>query len=254
MYKQVGRSEHTRLKQKNLKYFLEVYFCITKAILAKNKWANQKMFYADIFAGDGGEENISGSPVIFENVNYDYKIPCSPIFIEENPVTVHRLESKIVSPVINNKNENILPYISPLKNQYGLLYVDPNGDPPFNLLSRFYQKRNTNKIDLLIYFSGTTIKRCLKAPSTKRNVNLKNNILSLPKKHWLIRSFVGKHQWSFLLGTNWIDFPKLKKIDFYKIDSKYGQNILNNINYTAKELKSLNITKQAKQLLLFEED
>lgn len=252
MSEQVGRSEYTRLKQNDLKYFLEVHLNITKSILAKNKWSNQKMFYADIFAGDGGEENISGSPVIFENVNYEYDIPCDPIFIEENPVTVHRLQQKIDSPVINDRNENVLPNIYPLKNQYGLLYVDPNGDPPFDLLNQFYQKPNTKYIDLLIYFSGTTIKRALKAPAAKREINLKSNILSMPKKHWLIRSFVGKHQWSFLLGINWPDFPKLKKIHFHKIDSKEGQNILNHINYTAKELKELNITKyKDQQMLLF---
>ncbi len=249
----VGRSEYTRIKQEHLEYILDVHFSISKAVSTKYRWANNKIFYADIFAGDGGEENLSGSPVVFERICKRHRLDCDPIFIEENPVTVKRLEGKIVSGVINARNEDILPAVTPLKNQFGLLYVDPNGDPPFSLLERFFQNQNTEKIDLLIYFSGTTIKRALNAPNAKRVITLKDNLRSLPKKHWIIRSTFGKFQWSFLLGTNWIDFPTFKKIGFYKTDSEKGQHILNQVNHTAKELKQLNIQKPIRQLSLFQE-
>ena len=250
----VGRSIHTEIKQQHLKYFLDTHLKVSKAIMSKNPWFSKTFFYADVFAGDGGEENDSGSPVIFEEVNSEINLPCSPIFIDENPVSVSRLQKKISSPVLTDKNDNILPKISLKKNQLGVLYIDPNGDPPLKkgeFIQSFYQKQNTQRIDLLIYFSGTTIKRALKAPTAKRDTTLVDNLTNLPKKHWLIRTPVGKHQWSFLLGTNWPDFPGFKKIDFHKVSSVTGQYILKKINLTAKELSLLEIAKPERQMTLF---
>lgn len=250
----VGRSQDTLLKQENLKYILDVQFKIFNSIIAKHKWVNKKLFYADIYAGDGGINNRDGSPIIFEKICSQHKIFCNPVFIEENPVTTKRLESKIKSPVINDKNENILPLLYPLKNQLGLIYVDPNGDPNFNIIEDFYKKPNTQMIDLLIYFSGTTIKRAYKAPTAKRNISLEENIKRIPKKKWLFRSPTGKFQWSFLLGTNWIDIPKYKKLGFYEIDSLLGQSVLSTLNYTKNELRHMNIVFPRKQLSLFKEE
>jgi len=245
--KGVGRSFHTNSKQSHFEYFLRTHFCISKNIINKNSWVDNEYFYADIFAGDGGDETLAGSPVIFEKVNKESKITQNPIFIENNPATVIRLQSQMSYPVINAQNEDILLDLPLKKNQIGLLYIDPNGDPPFELIREFYNRPHSKMIDLLIYFSGTTIKRALKSPIAKRGECLKDNISSLPKKHWLIRGAVGKSQWSFLMGSNWTDFPKMNKIGFYKTDSKDGQYILNKLNHTAEELKNLNIKKPYKQ-------
>lgn len=73
------------------------------------------------------------------------------------------------------------------------------------------------------------------------------------KKAWLIREPFGKHQWSFILGVNWEEFPEFKKIGFHKTSSTQGQNILNRINYTAKELndRGIKIYNIPKQLDIF---
>jgi len=248
----VGRSQHTELKQQNLEYILDVQLKIFSHIIANNRWAHNKIFYADIYAGDGGVNSCDGSPLIFEKVCGKSNINCDPIFIEENPVTAKRLEDKIQSPVINARNENVLPQLCPAKNQFGIIYADPNGDPNFKMIEDFYNKPNTNKIDLLIYFSGTTIKRAFKSPIAKRKISLIDNISRLPKKKWLIRNITGKFQWSFLLGSNWIDIPKYKAIGFYEIESILGQSVLNVINHTKNELKQIKITVPAQQLSLFE--
>ncbi|MBL6996722.1 hypothetical protein [Desulfobacula sp.] len=247
----VGRSEHTELKQKNLEYILSVQLKIFKHIIANHKWVNDKIFYADIYAGDGGINDCAGSPLIFEKVCNENSIKCDPIFIEENPVTAKRLSAKIKSSVINDRNENVLPQLYPEKNQLGIIYVDPNGDPKFDMLEDFYNKQNTKMIDLLIYFSGTTIKRAFKSPITKRDISLIDNITRLPKKKWLVRNATGKFQWSFLLGSNWIDVPRYKSIGFYEIDSIFGRSVLNIINYTKEELKNIKIKLPDKQLTLF---
>ena len=247
-YQQVGRSFHTNSKQSHFEYFLRTHFCISKAIIKRNHWINNEYFYADIFAGDGGEETLAGSPVIFDNVNREHDITKNPIFIESNPGTVIRLEDHIPYKVICDRNENVLPHLPLKKNMVGLMYVDPNGDPPFDLIRQFYQRPGSEMVDLLVYFSGTTIKRALKSPIAKRNLCLKDNISNLPKKHWLIRGAKGKFQWSFLMGTNWIDFPKMNKIDFHKIDSDEGQYTLNKLNHTAQEIEQLNIKKPFKQV------
>lgn len=249
----VGRSQHTELKQKNLEYILDVQLKIFYHAIANNRWAHNKIFYADIYAGDGGVNNCDGSPLIFERVCQKNNINCKPVFIEENPVTAQRLSDKIQASVVNAKNETVLPHLCPDKNQFGIMYVDPNGDPNFKIIEQFYNKPNTRMIDLLVYFSGTTIKRAFKSTITKRNISLIDNISSLPKKKWLIRNAAGKFQWSFLLGSNWINLPKYKTIGFHCIDSTIGQSVLNTINHTKNELKQIKTITPARQLSLFEE-
>ena len=55
------------------------------------------------------------------------------------------------------------------------------------------------------------------------------------KKQWLIREPIGKHQWTFMLGTNWKKFPEWKKEGFYRIDTEEGQRVFRRLNWTAGE-------------------
>jgi len=253
-----GRSQYTPLKQSNLKYLLDVHISVSMQIQAKNDWIDGEYFYADICAGDGGDE-IEGSPVIFTDAQKRHGLRCKPYFIERSPIIMgslrRRLENKDAVWICEDHCK-ALPEIAPQNNKVGLLYYDPNGDPfnnyP-NLLSNFYKSSTTGRIDCLLYFSGTTIKRVLKAPGTNREWSISEDMERIGKKVWLIREPFGKSQWTFLLGVNWIQFPEFKKIDFHNIKSKKGQNILNKINYTAKELKEKNIKlyNQPQQMDMF---
>lgn len=59
----------------------------------------------------------------------------------------------------------------------------------------------------------------------------------IPKKYWLVRNALKNStwQWTFLLGTNWTDFPEFKKIDMVKLDSSKGQSFFEKLNLTSKE-------------------
>jgi len=254
-----GRSQFTALKQDHLGNILNTHAIIFNAIQKRNPgWYDKEYFYADICAGDGGDD-MAGSPAIFTNVQKKHHLNCKPYFIDHNPLSIGSSKRRV-------KNEDAiwicedhalaLPGIIPTKNKLGLLYFDPNGDP-FNkypyLLADFYDHKTTQKIDCLLYFSGTSIKRILKAPNASRTWTISEDMERIGKDVWLIREPFGKHQWSFLLGVNWADFPEFKKIGFHKTTSTQGQSILNKINYTAKELKEKNIKlyNQPQQMDMF---
>ena len=66
---------------------------------------------------------------------------------------------------------------------------------------------------------------------------LEERLQFIPKKYWLIRNALKNNswQWTFLLGTNWTDFPEFKKIDMVKLDSSKGQAFFEKLNLTSKE-------------------
>lgn len=256
-----GRSQHTKTKQDHFYSVLEVHIKIAKHVQERHKsWIDKEYFYADICAGDGGNDIADGSPVIFTRLQKEYGLNCKPYFIDHNPLTMGKLSRKVDNKDakwICDGHENVLPKIAPSSNMIGLLYFDPNGDPSNdypNLLSDFYLNKFTSRIDCLLYFSATTIKRVLKAPGTKRDWDLMEDIRRISKDHWLIREPCGKSQWSFLLGTNWPDFPKFKKIGFHRLSSPEGQNTLKRLNYTSKEISENNIKiiKFPKQMEMFD--
>jgi len=92
---------------------------------------------------------------------------------------------------------------------------------------------------VLFNFSAANIKRTLKCSLTKENRNLRELFSVVNKTHWLIREPYYKHQWSFLLGTNWASFPAYKSIGLYSIDSKEGQEILEKLIYTKEEYANI---------------
>lgn len=237
-----GRSQYTQTKQEHLNYFLDTHIRIVNAINKKQAWLNGKYWYADICAGDGGDDT-PGSPLIFSKLQKKYNLDCEPYFIERVPKLFGKLTQKLDNDFAKcfcEDHSKILPKLIPVSSYLGLLYFDPNGDPFHdypNLLPNFFSQRTSTRIDLLLYYSGTTIKRVLKSSKTNRTWDLSKDITRINKKYWLIREPQGRAQWSFLFGTNWCNFPEFKKLGFFKTTSKKGQRILDKINYTAKELR-----------------
>ena len=113
------------------------------------------------------------------------------------------------------------------------MFVDPSGDlPDFDILHYIAEMRP--KMEILIYLPSTNVKRTYQYTEKR----LTDYIESVGKKHWLIRKAIDWDQfkWTFLLGSNAPDlFKDYKGIDFYRLESRQGQNILEKLNLTEKE-------------------
>lgn len=257
-YQKTGRGDYTHIKQSHIRDFLNLHITLSKQIINKHKWFDKNYMYIDICAGDGGDE-IVGSPIIASSLIEQHGIKAKKIFIEENPKNFKRMSLSVekYGGICLNEDHSIFFSNSVFrKGQIGLLYYDPNGDPFVrnpSMIVDFYKKKNTRQIDFLMYASFTNIKRVRCCNKTKRTWGFIDDKDRIDKKHWLIREPVGKQQWTLLFGTNWTDFPKMKRIGLHDVNSNEGKRILMVGNYTKHEIEeqSIELPKIQTQLDLF---
>ncbi len=260
-----GFSENTPTKQDHFRYFVDVHLGICKGIFdtyQHNFWLSHKYHYIDLNAGPGiTEEYGEGSPVIFLQEATKRQVQSRCHFVDVNESVIEVLKKNILNfpcqaeyfPYDNylaiKKISDTLyqHYKKGNKKLYGLLYSDENGTVPFDELAEVFAQKHLQTLDILIYFSATTVKRCLKSFGSDKYKRLTDYIYKLPKKHWQIRQAQSddKQQWSFLFGTNWenkqgkMGYPEVRQLKFYDLSSKKGQSILESLAYTNKEKQEM---------------
>jgi three-Cys-motif partner protein len=245
----VGYGDLTEIKLSHFKKIMAMHLAITQSVLNKNFTHKKVYHYLELTAGKGfTPDGKKGSPIAFlEEVEADnIKIPYQADFIECEPKNIQELEKilekerRINSWKGNNWNfhccryEKKIPELFPNKAlEFGLVFVDHSGDlPNFDILNYIAQMRP--KMEILIYLPSTNIKRTYQYTEKK----LIDHLGSIEKKHWLIRKPKDwdKFKWTFLLGSNAQNlFRGYKSIDFYSLESKPGQSILEKLNLTEKE-------------------
>lgn len=244
----VGTSFYTNIKQQHFKNIIKTHLACTFAVIDKNlakyrRWCDERYFYFDITAGPGVVNGEMGSPLIFLAEAKKYG-KVSAVFIEKKRINWQPLFEKAngykkiqVNPRLGD-NKDILPeyFVNEKKRRFGLLYCDPSGNiPDFQLLGDFSRISCYTTTDILINCPAVTLKRATGCSKCKYHSTLAEELTKIEKKYWLIREPYGKHQFVFLLGTNWVNFPSFKKIGMYPIDSKEGEIIFKYVNYTTKE-------------------
>ena len=236
-------SASTPIKDAHFREILKAHLPIVKAIQKKSEWANRYYHYWDLNAGPGID--INGrvcSPLEFvaqaEWLNLNYHA----WFIEWDKTSSEMLANfqNEHCEVICGDHNRILPeLISSIpwhkaKTIFGLLYSDQSGNmPPFELLGLFSQQ--FKYADILVYVSSANIKRGLKAkPGKKRLTEL---MATVNKKYWIVRQPMDKHQWTFLIGSNWDNFPVFEHLGFYRTDCEKGREIMHRLDTINEERK-----------------
>ena len=238
-----GQSTYTPEKEDVFEHILSQHMHIVQAIFDKRPWGHTTYHYFDIYAGAGFNDQVGcwGSPMVFWSVASRFKYAHEATFIESNEANAmalaKRAEAHKSSIVLCGDNATALPgAVSGLRSawSFGLIYADPNACPPFDLLAQVSRLPTCEHLDILIHAPTTTIKRVRCAYDRP---DLLASLATIAKKHWLIRDAdgTGKQQWTFLLGTNWQDFPGYKKVAFYPVASAEGKRILEELNYTKEE-------------------
>ena len=235
-------SGNTPTKDSHFREILKAHIRIVKAITHRYPWAHPDYHYIDLNAGPGIDSGCRvGSPVEFiaqcDNQGCEYRA----WFCENNPKTAARLSNFINShcAIVEGDHLETVPLLLPRipKNAYGLAYTDPTGKvPPFDLLAKF--SRHSKLMDILVYVSSANIKRQYFAPGCKVTKRLSEMMAPISKKFWIVRAPQDKHQWTFLIGSNWDSFPVFQSLGFHRTDGKIGREIMLRLDTTNKERKN----------------
>lgn len=229
----IGHSEYTRQKHDNLAGILKMHLDICRGIDQRN--ALRCWWYFDMNAGDG-----RGSPAVAWSVLNTCQPPFSWqfVFSEHHYPSYCALGDRFDGfPGVACHYEDNRAVASHYHNQitrldYGVVFHDPNGgEIDLDMLRNFRDSR----LDVVIYYSAAGNKRLDTAFQGRRGVRLGRIVAEDVKQHWLIRLPEGKHQWTMLIGSNWVDFPAWERRGFYKLRSEAGQNIYDRLNSTARE-------------------
>jgi three-Cys-motif partner protein len=260
----VGFSDSTDAKQKHFGIIIKTHLKATcHGILNKyQQTTNNPYLYFNMESGPGVYNGAVGSPIIFMDEAAKYESNQFDIFLfEKNPANCDALQNNInIRKYPSNLNVQILTSDSSVDilnhvpangyPRYGLVYSDPTGTvPPFDTLGQISNIRQCARLDFLINFAATTIKRVRGSHLCHQTQSLKDHLSAINKKHWMVRDPQSKHQWSFVIGSNWADFPAFKNQGFHPVNSIAGKMILDYLNYTKNE-KRIGRIRQCRQLSL----
>ncbi len=243
----VGYSEMTPDKQEGFAKYINLNIRIWRHVFDRNPCWYRRYVYIDLTCGSGMDPTgLVGSPILFiENASIfqDIKFDCH--FIDREDGNIKELKSQIklyknistqtyckdnkeVDSIINHYDKNQL---------FGLVYMDFNGIPDFNLLGNIANK--TKRMDLLIRCPT----RCLKRSRYQGKLSLVDEIKRVNREVWLIRekSPLDKRlDWTFLFGTNYSDYNEWGKLGFYRTDKPMGIKTLERLSYTQEEIRDMN--------------
>jgi hypothetical protein len=193
---------------------------------------------------DGGPE-FPGSPLIAIELLLASDLPFETIHFEKDADTAVDLQGAIAStgsPHSTVRPERFesgmrrwLQETGPEQYRNGLIYSDPIGEPipvdTFNEVARCKPR-----VDLLAYISATNQYKRPNGSGYGHGRRPADDILAVRKKHVLIREAARAEQYTFILWTNWTDFPKWTARGFHDITSAPGRRILDTLNLTKTEL------------------
>lgn len=234
-----GQSDITHFKQRDYTEFLrELWFRLAINALRRPHYP-RTIIYIDTNAGSGYNEDVGcpGSPLIFLNEAERLHVNYQAYLVEKDPALFGKLGERVKgcnARAICGDNKEVVPDILSRipKNSLGLIYVDPNGIPDWQMIAD--ASRRAEKLDILIRFNTMALIR-----------NYSNGYLPLPdylkiinKKCWYGKDYYhsDKWHWSFLLGMNY-KFGDWKSKGWRNFDSPDGDDLKDKLTYTKDDLQ-----------------
>lgn len=246
-----GYGPYTDIKQQHFNAFLTMHTRAVGAILGR--WGSityPRFVYVDLNAGPGilddGEHRWDGSPLLFLDAAYRAGVKFDAFFHERNREAMAKLAATLreqsadgdrCTLLFGDNAETVKTVVDHLgkihKRVHGLVYADPNGGAlPIQAMRRIAAV--ARKIDFLVYASAAGNKRIGRP--------MIDDLRSVGRKHLLVREPLGQHQWTFVIMTDWADFPVLKAQSFHNIASPEGAAIAERLNWSTRERVQRHIT------------
>lgn len=276
----MGYSKETPRKQRHFAGILKMQLGMARGAMSNPRnrgWCDQSYYqYFDLFSGsgwwidekDGSEQK--GSPLIFLDIIEKVDIPYRAVFVDIRPENMERLRDSVPAYhlpyctfVADDGAMAIRPYMKAMtfkhknsgsKSRMGMVYLDPNKITLVNwdLLRMFNRVEFNRTTDIVIYAGATGAKRV--RGSLKSQEYLTDGMSEVNKKKWIVRVPYDKNQWTFLMGTEYIDMKTWEAKGFYDCRSEQGARILQYINYSKDELKELGLLESIDDLRVCDDD
>lgn len=232
-------SDNTPYKQDSFEAAIRLNIELFKAIKASRPYFRYQPYcYIDLNAGPGQDgSGRDGSPLIFLKAAREHEIEHQAFLFERNPNHARALQSRVDLGRYSHAEVRCQDHhclmdepVASGNYQYGAIYADPsNAAPSWDVLKTLSQ--HTPRMDILINLACASYKRAIRLPDY---VPLDKHLFDL-KPHWLVREPIDTFQWSILCGTNWANYPELKKRRFHSINTERGKEILKRLIYTDRE-------------------
>lgn len=248
----IGVSECTATKLAHFKTILQAHCAIVAAIYRK-QGKDPIYHYFDMNAGCGRYLNYEGSPLVAIDVAKEKGLRLDRLFFEKKKRNAILLQQNTGAEFVYRDHRRCLPCVCGIRpdqptgrcekcrklghdqfngNGYGLIYHDPTRTRDISFRTLAVVSEKLPIIDILIYLSATAIKRVSGAFGRER---LQQLLGPIHKKYWFLRQPDSADQWTFIFGTNWKDFPQLKSIGFYSLESPIGKDIFARLDKTKNE-------------------
>lgn len=235
----MGYSQHTAQKEDDFYYLVHL---VAQKVRGYEIYRRRQLpfWYIDTHAGCGNnrELGIAGSPLQAVNAIQDAGLSDYHVILcdtnEENCSQLNEEfhENKKIA-VLNKDCRDVLRFLPDIISGYGIMVVDPNGDPYFQDLIAFYQREETSKIDLVIRLGATNYKRLVGAFDY---IDLYDSLQAINKTFWYVKGPTRDNfQWTTIFGTNNSGLrPAKNKMNFFNITTNSGQAIINELNHNRK--------------------
>jgi three-Cys-motif partner protein len=249
-----GCSEHTPGKQEDFGHILAMQMNMVGGI-------TKTYHYFDLCSGSGSEDGFDGSPLIVLRKAARRGLSLRAWFFDARVRKCKALEKRIAdfrgshpdfdveTHVIPGDCEHTVPEMlrafgGERRRFFGLIYSDPYGIPPFEVLRVFTRLPCFFRTDILTYLSATAHKRAFFSPIHDEDRRIDDHLRTLGKRFIMVREPRSEHQWSFALGTNAANFPEVKDRGFYNINSPRGRHILTVLRHKNLELEALGFVRE----------
>jgi len=240
----IGQSLATISKQRILDAILDQHMAVVRGISRKyaaRDWHFPGYIYIDATAGcgDNTEVGVPGSPRIFYAQIRRSGLPYQCHLIDKKPVNVQALQrifgdDPCVQIYCGDHREVLYDVLQTIRGRpFGICYFDPNGVPDFEFIADLCKKQVLEKVDFLLRFPATAVKRAQGAFGRR---SVKESLESIEKTNWMIGVGAHRDRWqsTFVFGLNH-PINEYARTGLYSIDSDKGESILRQINYTVKE-------------------
>lgn len=233
--------QETPNKQNDFRKIIRHHLNVVRHIREKYQWARKRPYlYIDAFAGPGRYCGIIGSPIIFLEEVIQTGIPFQAVAIEIDPDRADQLRrySEGLITVHNGCNMDYLQQSQFYNDQFGLVYCDPpgaeNGTIPLSFRMMSHVAARAKRLDVMVNIAPASHKRTIQLAGYQSIDDMKREI---NKSQWAIRSMRGKHQWTFLIGTNWVKWADWNSAGFYDVNSDAGSVLFDKANLTSEQFK-----------------
>ncbi|NVM56702.1 MAG: hypothetical protein HWN51_01085, partial [Desulfobacterales bacterium] len=102
-------------------------------------------------------------------------------------------------------------------------------------------RKEYGQIDFIMFISARNYKRELKAEQCSLSEFLFEKLARIQKRQWIVTEPIGKQQFTFLIGTNWVEFPAWKGKGFHRANTAEGRETLARICFTREERERMSV-------------